>query len=84
MIEAAGAFYETQLRAETGRAARDYLKSRGLDEAAAKHFRLGFASGGSALIEHLKTKNVTTDDMIAAGLARQPTNAVCAISSSTG
>jgi len=70
VIETACAFYETQLRAETGRAARDYLKSRGLDEASAKRFRLGYAPGGSALIEHLKTKNVTTDDMIAAGLAK--------------
>jgi len=70
VIEAACAFYETQLRSETGRAARDYLKSRGLDGVSAAQFRLGFAPGGSALIEHLKTKNVTTDDMIAAGLAR--------------
>ena len=71
VIEAACAFYEAQLREAAGRAARDYLASRGLNGEAAKRFRLGFApSGHNALIEHLKTKNVTMDDMIAAGLAR--------------
>ncbi|MDE2264810.1 MAG: DNA primase, partial [Alphaproteobacteria bacterium] len=70
IVEAACAFYEAQLREPVGRAARDYLKSRGLDEAAAKRFRLGYAPSGNQLTEHLKGKNVTTDDMIAAGLAR--------------
>ncbi|HVV66038.1 MAG TPA: DNA primase [Rhizomicrobium sp.] len=70
VIEAAGAYYEAQLREPGGRAARDYLASRGLNGEAAKRFRLGYAPSGNALIEHLKSKNVTTDDMIAAGLAR--------------
>jgi DNA primase len=70
VIEAACAFYEAQLREPGGRAARDYLNSRGLNGDAAKRFRLGYAPSGNALIEHLKTKNVTMDDMIAAGLAR--------------
>ena len=71
VIEAACAFFEVQLREPGGRAARDYLQSRGLDGDAAKKFRLGYApSGHNALMEHLKTKNVTIDDMIAAGLAR--------------
>jgi DNA primase len=70
VIEAAAAFYEAQLRGPAGARARDYLASRGLDEAARRQFRLGYAPQGNALIEHLKTKNVTTDDVIAAGLAR--------------
>ncbi|MDE2494390.1 MAG: DNA primase [Alphaproteobacteria bacterium] len=70
VIEAACVFFEAQLREPSGRAARDYLKSRGLDEASAKRFRLGYAPGGNGLIEFLKTKNITVDDMIAAGLAR--------------
>jgi DNA primase len=71
IVELAVGFYETQLREEGGRAARDYLKGRGLDGATAKQFRLGYApGGGQALIEFLKTKNVTQYDMIAAGLAR--------------
>jgi DNA primase len=55
---------------EAGREAREYLKSRGLDGAAAKQFRLGYAPAGNALIAHLTANNVTQDDMIAAGLAR--------------
>jgi len=71
VIEAACAFFETQLREPGGRVAREYLQSRGLGGDAAKIFRLGYApSGSNALMEHLKTKNVTMDDMIAAGLTR--------------
>jgi DNA primase len=71
VIETACAFFEAQLREPAGKAARDYLNSRGLGETSAKQFRLGYAPGGNnALIEHLKTKNITLDDMIAAGLAR--------------
>src|ERR1700744_4945004 len=71
IVELACAFYENLLRESDGRATRDYLKSRGLDGAAAKQFRLGYApANGQALIEFLKSKNVTHDDMIAAGLAR--------------
>jgi DNA primase len=71
VVEAACAFFEAQLREPIGKQARDYLNSRGLNGDAAKRFRLGYApSGSNALIEHLKTKNITVDDMIAAGLAR--------------
>ena len=71
IIELAAAFYEAQLFGEIGRAARDYLKGRGLDGAAAKQFRLGYApSGNAALIDHLTSHNVTQDDVIEAGLAR--------------
>jgi DNA primase len=71
IVELAAGFYESQLREAAGRDARDYLKGRGLDGAAAKQFRLGFAPGnGHALIEFLTAKNVTQDDMIVAGLAR--------------
>jgi len=74
VIEAAAAFYETQLRGKPGEAARSYLLSRGLDEASWKQFRLGYAPSNSPLIEHLKSKNITQDDMIAAGLARPSEN----------
>jgi DNA primase len=71
VVEAACAFFEQQLREANGRAAREYLNSRGLGGDAVKQFRLGYSpSGNNALIEHLKTKNITMDDMIAAGLAR--------------
>jgi DNA primase len=66
----AAAFYEARLREGAGRPARDYLKARGLDEAAAKQFRLGYAPDGNALVEYLKSRTISVDDMIAAGLAR--------------
>jgi DNA primase len=71
IVELACGFYETQLREPGGREAREYLKTRGLDGATAKQFRLGYApNGNNALIEFLKSRNVTQDDMIAAGVAR--------------
>lgn len=71
IVELAAKFYEEQLLGPQGREAQVYLKGRGLDGAAAKQFRLGYApSTGQALIGHLTAHNVTQDDMIAAGLAR--------------
>ncbi len=71
VIEAACAFFEDQLRSPAGAEAREYIKSRGLNGEVAKKFRLGYAPPGhSTLIEHLKTKNITVDDMVAAGVVR--------------
>jgi len=70
VIELAAQFFEAQLREPVGREAREYLKGRGLDGAAAKQFRLGYAPSNNALIAHLTAQNVTQEDMIAAGLAR--------------
>ncbi len=71
VIEATCVFFEEQLRAPAGAEARDYLKSRGLNGEVAKKFRLGYApSGHATLLEHLKTKNITVDDMVAAGVVR--------------
>ena len=47
IVELAAKFYEEQLLAPAGREARDYLKGRGLDSAAAKQFRLGYAPSGT-------------------------------------
>lgn len=71
VVEAACSFFEEQLRADAGAEARKYLQSRGLNGEVAKIFRLGYApSGNNALIEHLKTRNITLDDMVAAGVVR--------------
>jgi len=71
IVELAAKFYEAQLFDAGGREAREYLKGRGLDGAAARQFRLGYApSGGNTLIAHLTAQNITQDDIIAAGLAR--------------
>ena len=71
IVELGCAFFEEQLQSRAGAAARAYLSSRGLDESAIKHFRLGYAPNAqTALIERLRSKNVPLDDMVAAGLAR--------------
>ncbi|MGN6516897.1 MAG: DNA primase [Rhizomicrobium sp.] len=70
IIETACAFFEEQLRGPSGREARDYLVSRGLDGTCAKQFRLGYAPGGDALKDHLYAKNIPLEEMVAAGLVR--------------
>ena len=70
IIELAAQFFEHQLREPVGNAAREYLKGRGLDSAAAKKFRLGYAADNNSLINHLTAKNITLEDIIEAGLAR--------------
>ncbi|MGH6870698.1 MAG: DNA primase [Rhizomicrobium sp.] len=71
VVELACAFFEEQLRAKPGAEAREYLASRGLNDAAAAQFRLGYApDSNAALKDHLYAKNVALDDMVAAGLVR--------------
>jgi DNA primase len=71
VIEAAALFFESQLGSREGARARDYLVGRGLDAAAIKQFRLGFApASGTALIRHLESLNISLDDMTAAGVVR--------------
>ena len=45
-IDAACGFFEQMLHGPEGRAARDYLEQRGLDDATIRRFRLGFAPDG--------------------------------------
>jgi DNA primase len=51
--------------------ARAYLKRRGIGLDVAKSFRLGYApaSGGAPLVEHLRAKGFTPDELVTAGLA---------------
>lgn len=51
--EAATAFYQEQLRAPAGTAARAYLDSRGISAAIVEQFRIGYAPGGGELGRHL-------------------------------
>ncbi len=71
IIELACVFFEEQLRGHAGDGARSYLKSRGLDEAAVKRFRLGYApDSNSQLKDHLAARKIPLEDMIEAGLVR--------------
>lgn len=63
-------FYEQQLYTDEGAFARDFLKGRGFDKAAAEHFNLGYSpKGWSNLTEHLKAKGFSIDELVTAGLA---------------
>jgi DNA primase len=71
IIELACRFFEEQLSARGGESARRYLASRGLTQEAQKRFRLGYApDSNSALIQHLRAKEIEIADMVEAGLVR--------------
>ena len=57
------------LQSRAGAAARGYLQNRGLGPELQRKFRVGYAPPDrAALKEHLASKNVTQEQMIAAGL----------------
>jgi DNA primase len=92
VVELAAKFYEEQLLGPAGREAREYLKGRGLDGAAAKQFRLGYSPvGNNALINHrLATTSPRTTSSPPGWRGRpsprkmEEVPAPCATSSTTG
>ncbi|MEY4990362.1 MAG: hypothetical protein RIS08_588 [Actinomycetota bacterium] len=69
---AAAEFYQAQLQSEEGSFARDFLVSRGFDNAAQNKFGIGYApKGWQNLLEHLKSLGFTLDELISVGLAMQ-------------
>ncbi|AWK85342.1 DNA primase [Azospirillum thermophilum] len=73
LVEQAARWFEHQLYAPAGRAGLDYLKRRGLDPDIIARFRLGFAPGDSgALRQVLLKQGFSDEDMITAGLLKQP------------
>lgn len=72
-MEAAAAFYRLQLRAAKGQEARDYLRRRGLDEAAVERHGLGWAPADRrALADHLSGKGFDARTQDEAGLVIVP------------
>ena len=68
-LEWAAVFFQKQLLAPPGVAARTYLDQRQISSAARQDFRLGYASSERhALRDHLAAKGVSVDTMIEAGL----------------
>jgi DNA primase len=69
--EWAAEFFELQLKdAEEGKSAREYVLSRGIKEETAALFRLGYAPDSwDRLINHLKDRGATTDEIHTSGLA---------------
>ena len=73
LVEAACGFFEAELAGSAGRAARDYLRRRGLDDATVARFRLGYApASGRTLLRRLTDDGFTEAQIIEAGLARRP------------
>jgi DNA primase len=68
--EQAAAHYQKILfRHPEGRKALEYLASRGVDEAVARKFMLGYApQGGSGLLQLLRQENVAIQDALRLGL----------------
>ncbi|MBE3590132.1 MAG: DNA primase [Firmicutes bacterium] len=67
----AAAFYQRQLQAEAGAAARAYLERRGVDGATAAAFGLGFAPAAwDALTRHLLARGHEARVLVEAGLAQ--------------
>jgi DNA primase len=70
VVEAAAAWFEAQLKAEAGKSAREYLKSRGVGRETATAFRLGYApSGRTALKGALTARGVDEKLLVEAGIA---------------
>ena len=70
--QAASDFFSAQLNSPEARPARDLLLGRAFDEAAARHFGVGYApKGWSNLSDHLRRQGFTDEELIAAGLVSQ-------------
>lgn len=72
-LEAAGAWFQAELRRPVGREARDYLERRGLPEAEWARFGVGYAPGGrTALKDYLVAKGARPGELVEAGLLIAP------------
>ncbi|MBM3481870.1 MAG: DNA primase [Alphaproteobacteria bacterium] len=72
-VEAAAAFFEGQLKTESGRAARDYLTGRGLSAKTIEQFRLGVApQSRGALKAALIAHGIPEAILVEAGLLIEP------------
>lgn len=68
--EAAAAYFQRQLTTDAGRAAREYIEKRRLDEATARSFGLGYSPAGwQDLLDHLRGLRFSDREITGAGLA---------------
>ncbi len=74
--EVAALFYREQLTSDAGKAAREYLKKRGLTDEICERFRIGYApAGGSPLLNRLtNVHRAPLKAVLAAGLASEREN----------
>ena len=71
VMDAACAFYQSQLQARAGAGAKAYLERRGLDDAAIERFRLGYAPAGSGLLKQHLARDFPEPMLLEAGLLGQ-------------
>lgn len=65
--ESASKFFSSLLHSETGQVARDYLKSRGIDQSTAQNFGLGVSptpATNSSIYHHLKSEGFSEEQII--------------------
>ncbi|MFQ5984733.1 MAG: DNA primase, partial [Alphaproteobacteria bacterium] len=73
VLEAACAWFEERLQATGGKAARDYLARRGVDDGTLRAFRLGWAADERAALKTaLAAQGVSEATMLGAGLVVAP------------
>jgi len=73
VTEAACSWFERSLHMPEGKAALDYLRGRGIDDATLKEFRLGFAPNTrNALKSALARDNISDDLMVETGMLIRP------------
>ena len=73
VLEAAARFFQVQLAAGAGRAARDYLLHRGLTDGAQDRFGIGFAPAArTALWDQLTAKGIAPALIVDSGMAIAP------------
>ncbi len=73
VMELAIQFYKMQFNSAGAAAAREYVTGRGLTEQHITQFEIGFAPNGrTALLDHLKSKNIEVKQMDEAGLVIIP------------
>jgi DNA primase len=70
--EAAADYFQRQLSTDAGKAGQAYVERRGIDEATARSFRLGYSPPGwGDCIEHLRGQRFSDREIVGAGLAVQ-------------
>jgi DNA primase len=73
MAQLAAFYHRCLLQTKEAAIAREYLKSRDLDESAQEIFTIGYAPAGSAtVLEWAKRNGFTMDEMVAAGVLKAP------------
>lgn len=67
-------FYQNNLNTNYGRKAKEYLKNRHIDDSIIKEFKIGLSTMNTEVIEILKSKKFSTDDILKSGVCVQNGN----------